>query len=151
MGDGQIQVDTIFIRGMIERLVITAEKDFKLIITREEQVAAIQYVVKHYIDHCQEYSVYVSSIDPFKFLSWTGLYFYHTLKKESTKKKVYLALTVSIMLSFLKKNNKNLDIQFVQKLLKMTTHDKNEEKDHLAIGMNGLYMAFRSANMVESE
>jgi len=46
-------------------------------------------------------------------------------------------------------NNRNIDIKFAKKLLKMTICDKDTKKDYLAIGKNSLYMAFRSANMTD--
>jgi hypothetical protein len=88
------------------------------------------------------------STDPFKFIAWAGLTIIHQVKSKSVEKKKYWATTVACMLMMLKKGNKTLDTVFLKKLILMTLNDKDLKTDKLAIGQNGLYMAFRSANEV---
>ncbi len=138
-----------YIQEIMKRYVTVANQEFGLIITTAEQEEVTNKILEHYIDHCTEYRVFVNSTDPFKFTAWMGLFFYHDIKKKSAKRQQYLVIAVAMMIKFLKDNNRNIDIKFAQKLLKMTIYDKDTNKDYLAIGKNGLYMAFRSANMVK--
>jgi len=138
-----------YMQNIIQRYVTVAKDEFDLEITIDEQTEVLNKVLEHYIDHCIEYRVYVNSTDPFKFVAWMGLFLYHDIKKKSVHKQKYLSVSVAMMLHFLQINNRSMDIKFAQKLLKMAIHDKSSNKDHLAIGKNGLYMAFRSANQID--
>jgi hypothetical protein len=142
-------VDQDYILGIVKRYVQVAKDEFDLEITPSEQHIITDKIIEHYIDHCIEYRVFVSSTDPFKFIAWMGLFFFHDIKKQSAHKNKYLSVAVAMMLHYIQISNKFLDIKFVQKLLKMAIYDKSSNKDHLAIGKNGLYMAFRCANMVQ--
>ena len=138
-----------YIQEIIRRYVTVAHNEFGLSITTIEQEEVTNKILEHYIEHCVEYRVFVNSTDPFKFIAWMGLFFYHDIKKKSAKREQYLVVAVAMMIKFLKDNNREIDIKFAQKLLKMTIYDKDTKKDYLAIGKNGLYMAFKIANFVE--
>ena len=136
---------------MIAIYVATAKRKYNLDISLKEQKDVLRKVIEHYIEHCLEYTVYVNSTDPFKFIAWIGLFLFNDIKKQSSRRNAYILISVGIMKRKLEYKNKILDISFVRKLYEMTIHDKNSEKDHLAIGMNGLYMSFRSASMVKTK
>lgn len=140
-----VHLDHSHIKKMMSLFVSTAKNDFQLTITDDEKKQMVRKVIMHYLNHANEYTVRVNSTDPFKFLAWAGSILFNDIKKESTKREVYLAIAVATMLHLLQENDKNLSIEFVQKLLIMAKHDESA-KDHLAIGKNGLYMAFRSAS-----
>ena len=94
--------------------------------------------------------MYVKSIDPFKFIAWSANFLIEiknfTLSKKNftlskREKATILSVAIEVMSEFLEcEINKEL----AKKLLLMALHDKID--DEKAIGKNGLYMAFRSAN-----
>jgi len=130
-------------------IVETAEKQFSLEITEDEQDRLISLVISHYSKHKAEYGLKVSSTDPFKFLAWAGIFLYSDIKKDSARKSKYLASAVSVMWKLLKKNGRNLDSKLIQKLTMMVKNHIDSDKNYLSTGKNGLYMAFRFAS--ESE
>ncbi len=138
-----------FIHSLITKIVLYAKHKYGLTIGITDQRKLVEDVYRHYIEHCNEYHVMVCSVDPFKFLAWAGLTLYHDIKIQSGRKRQYLHSAIAVMYAILRKNGRTLNRDFVIKLIHMTQHDKDVKNDKLAIGRNGLYMAFRSANEVE--
>jgi hypothetical protein len=118
-------------------------------LTEVEQREVFRLVHRHYIKHSKVYDLYVSSTDPFKFVAWATLFIIQEVKKDSEQKEWYIGTAVSLMLKMLNECGKTLQMQYLKKLIDMTLNDKNSANDNLAIGKNGLYMAFRSASEVQ--
>lgn len=134
------------IAEMLKMIVTTAEKDFKLIITKDEQKTLLRLVANQYTGHKKEYHVRVSSADQFKFLAWAGIFLYSEIKEGDSQKSRYLAAAVAVMWELLQKNNKDVNVKLIQKLTLMVKNHLDKDKNHLSTGKNGLYMAFRFAN-----
>lgn len=129
------------VKGMVEHLRRIAG-DFGITISQSLEDEAIEYVVDHYYDHIDSYNVRVTDIDPYKFTAWAGMYFFRRLDNAKM-----LSATVAALRRHLKTQNKSLDFKFCQKLVLMAYND--EKKDSIAIGKNGLYMAFRTASEIQ--
>jgi len=96
-----------------------------------------QWVAQHLSKHVKEYGVVQKEIDFFKVSAWLGMRLWH----ESGKSFPLLAV-VSILNLELRKSGRILDNAQLKKIASMAGNDGC--KDELAIGMNGLYMVFRS-------
>ena len=118
-------------------------KEAGIYVSTKEKIEVIIKTRDHYISHKQKYKLYVKSIDPFKFIAWSANFLIEiknfTLSKR--EKATILSVAIEVMSEFLEcEINKEL----AKKLLLMALHDKID--DEKAIGKNGLYMTFRSAN-----
>lgn len=98
--------------------------------------------LKHYNDHKKEYSICVSSLDPYKVCAWSLDY----LIKYTNNKKLIVPILI-VMLNFLQKEGKTFNINKLRYIIRMYLN--NNKKDELAIGKNGLFMIFWSASNCE--
>lgn|GEM_PF-4788421 len=140
-------ITSTFINGMMKLLLTEVlEKHFSITFTEKEKKEVLEKTIKHYIEHKKHYVVCVSSLDPFKFIAWSGKFF--SEKKKGKEEKEVLLATILAMEETLRqsKQGKSLPNDLIGKLLQMLVNDS--KNDEIAIGKNGLYMAFRCASEV---
>ncbi|MBD5165809.1 hypothetical protein [Helicobacter sp.] len=100
-------------------------------------------VNKHYKTHRDTYKriCYVKNCDIFKIISWFAMFLY-----QSKKEKMILIIACLYMNKQLKKCKREVSSELIFKIVAMLLNDSKNDK--VAIGKNGLYMAFRLANEV---
>lgn len=104
----------------------------------------IKDTYSHLQAHIAEYGVIQQEIDIFKVAAWLGMKIWH-----SGNKCFPLIDVLSVMNLQLVKTGRTIPDDILLKIAKMTSNDKDTDKDGMAIGMNGLYMIFRSCYKLE--
>lgn len=116
----------------------------KIKVSPYEAQTLLKLVNEHYKMHRDTYKkvCYVKNCDIFKIISWVAMFLYQD-KQES----VILFIACLYMNEQLKKCNREVPNELIFKIVEMLLNDSKEDK--VAIGKNGLYMAFRLANEVK--
>lgn len=115
-------------------------------IPKEIRKDVVDKVLKHYKLHIDTYNVKVNGIDPYKFLSWSGLYLYEMVLHNEELSELILQSTIIVMNRTLVEEGKILPKLFLKKIYNMIKSEYRG-KNHLGLGRNGLYLAFRSASL----
>jgi len=140
--------DFTHIAGMINYVGDIAKEEYDLTLTKQAKEDTIEYVLSHYYEHIQAYNLSVSGSDPYKFLSWSGIYIYKSLYKTDREVAIkFLSSTIVALNRSLKLINKKLPENYLRKILKMVINEFDNDS-HLGLGQNGLYIAFKSAALV---
>ncbi|AJC90814.1 hypothetical protein [Campylobacter subantarcticus] len=133
-------------------------ENMKIALTEEFEEKIVNDILEHYIDYAIAYELVVEDVCPYKILAWYGYLLADALYIDQ-KELAILAISTSIicMLKLLEKENTNMEAPFHKKALQMVVselrgnHMKTEEdkKQHtkIGLGMNGLYMMFRTASL----
>ncbi|EAI6721317.1 hypothetical protein F8998_06355 [Campylobacter coli] len=133
--------------------------DMQISLKNEFKEKVINEIVEQYINYAITYNLVVEDVCPYKILAWYGYLIADALYIEN-KELAILTVSTSIvcMLRLLKVENIELEETFHKKALQMVlselkgSHMKSEEynkKQHtkIGLGMNGLYMMFRTASI----
>ncbi len=128
-------------------------------LTKEFEEKIINEILEQYIDYAIAYELVVEDVCPYKILAWYGYLLADALYIEQ-KELAILSISTSIicMLKLLEIESVKLEDVFHKKALQMVVselkgnHMKSEEsnkKQHtkIGLGMNGLYMMFRTASI----
>ncbi|ARE81461.1 hypothetical protein [Campylobacter helveticus] len=134
-------------------------ENMKISLTKEFEEKIINDILEQYIDYAIAYELVVEDVCPYKILAWYGYLLADALYIEQ-KELAILAISTSIvcMLRLLRVEQIELEESFHKKALQMVlselrgNHMKSEEtnkKQHtkIGLGMNGLYMMFRTASI----
>ena len=136
------------VAGMINHISDISKEGYGLELTKEAKEDIVENVLSHYYDHIIEYDVSVSGSDPYKLLSWAGVYIYESLYKSDREIAIkFLSSTIVALNRSLKLTNKELPEWYLTKTLKMVVNEFDND-NHLGLGKNGLYMAFKGASLV---
>ncbi|EPP8195768.1 hypothetical protein KJQ75_05905 [Campylobacter lari] len=138
-------------------------KDIKISLTKEFEEKIINEILEQYINYAIAYELVVEDVCPYKILAWYGYLLADALYIEQ-KELAILSISTSIvcMLKLLEIENVKLEDTFHKKALQMVlselkgSHMKSEEsnkKQHtkIGLGMNGLYMMFRTASICKKD
>ncbi|EOH9591152.1 TPA: hypothetical protein ACHDSV_001556 [Campylobacter jejuni] len=134
-------------------------ENIKISFTDEFEWVIINNVLDQYIDYAIAHELVVEDVCPYKILAWYGYFLANALYLEQKELSI-LSISTSIicMLRLLEVENIKLEEAFHKKALKMIlfelkgSHMKSEEcnrKEYtkIGLGMNGLYMMFRTASI----
>ena len=121
---------------------------FKTFVAVSEQTKedALDKATEHLFLHNDTFGIEAKSTDVYKLLSWYGHFLYDHADDRNAV--IYLA-TMSILNKKILKNEEcgfTIDRQTTTEMYKMLA--KDGEDDHLAIGKNGLYIAFKTAQNI---
>lgn len=118
-------------------------KGKKIKVSNPEAQQTFRDVNKHYKMHRDTYKqvCYVKNGDIFKIISWFAMFLYETKKEIKI-----LTIACFYMNEQLKKRHREIPSELILKIVAMLLNDSKNDK--VAIGKNGLYMAFRLANEV---
>jgi len=121
---------------------------FKSFVAVSEQTKedALNKATQHLFLHNDTFGIEAKSTDVYKLLSWYGYFLYQHADDRNAV--IYLA-TMAILNKKILKNEVcglMLDKYTITEMYQMLT--KDGEDDHLAIGKNGLYIAFKSAQNI---
>ncbi|MCX6076415.1 MAG: hypothetical protein NTW78_05940 [Campylobacterales bacterium] len=122
--------------------------NFKSFVAVSEQTKedALSKATQHLFLHNDTFGIEAKSTDVYKLLSWYGHFLYQHADDRNAV--IYLA-TMAILNKKILKNELcglTLDKHTITEMYKMLA--KDGEDDHLAIGKNGLYMAFKTAQNI---
>ncbi|MDE7174077.1 MAG: hypothetical protein K2N54_01210 [Helicobacter sp.] len=103
--------------------------------------AILREVNKHYKKHRDTYKniCYVTSGDAFKIISWTAMFLYQENKNEQI-----LHAACAYMNELLKELERAIPDKTIIEIVAMLCNDGKD--DNVAVGKNGLYMAFKCAS-----
>jgi len=136
------------IAGMVNHINEISKNEYELELTKEAKKIVVEEVLSHYHDHINAYTVTVNGSDPYKFLSWAGVVIYKNLYKSDREEAIkFLSASISALNKDLNLENKNLPEWYLRKALKMVINEFDNDQ-HLGLGANGLYMAFKGASLV---
>lgn len=110
--------------------------------SKEIQERCVKALSSQLSEHVKTYSIHQTRIDFFKVAAWLGIMLY-----KSDPKSFLLVQLVTALNAQLSKEGRKLPSDVCKKIAFMLKNDG--EKDSVAIGMNGLYMIFRSASVVK--
>ncbi len=121
---------------------------FKSFVAVSEQTKenALKKAINHLFLHNDTFGIEAKSTDVYKLLSWYGHFLYNHADDRNAV--IYLA-TMSILNKKILKNEScgvMIDKCTITEMYKMLA--KDGEQDHLAIGKNGLYIAFKTAQNI---
>jgi hypothetical protein len=134
--------------GMINHISDMAKEIYSLELPRDTKLDIAEYVLSHYHDHINAYDVSVTGNDPYKFLSWSGIYIYESLYKSDREIAIkFLSVATVTLHNALKLSGKELPEWYLKKTLKMVINEF-DNNNHLGLGRNGLYMAFKGASLI---
>jgi len=143
--------DFTHIAGMINHISEIANAEYNLELTTEAKEIIIESVLSHYYDHINAYTVTVSGSDPYKFMSWAGVFIYENLYESNRQQAIkFLSSAIAALHNALMLEGKELPTWYLRKALKMVISEFNNN-NHIGLGANGLYMAFKGASLVNNE
>ena len=109
--------DFSHIAGMINYIGDIANEEYNLTLTKQAKENTIEYVLSHYYEHIQAYNISVSGSDPYKFLSWSGIYIFKTLYKTNREVAIkFLSSTIVALNRSLKLIDKELPEDYLRKI-----------------------------------
>jgi len=136
------------IAGMINLISDYATDKYQIGLPKDFREEIVEHVLNHYYDHVQKYTVSVNGSDPYKILAWAGVYIYVKLYKEHKRQAIqFLSCTVVLLNRTLLESGKSLPDWYIKKTIEMVLSEFNGG-NHLGLGKNGLYMAFKGASLV---
>jgi hypothetical protein len=136
--------------GLINYLCEFLYNRYQVEVPKEIRGDVVDKVLAHYKLHIDTYNVPVNGIDPYKFLSWSGLYLYELTMHNEELSDLILKSTIIIMNRTLVEEGRILPKLFLQKIFNMVKSEYRG-KDSLGLGKNGLYLTFRSASLCQFE
>ena len=136
------------IANMVNYISDIANENYGLILVADAKKEIVEAVLSHYHDHINAYSITVTGSDPYKFLAWAGVYIYTELYKTDKEVAIkFLSASIVALNRSLKVSKKILPEWYIKKSLQMVINEFNNH-NHIGLGANGLYMAFKGASLV---
>ncbi|DAB30556.1 MAG TPA: hypothetical protein CFH84_03425 [Sulfurimonas sp. UBA12504] len=131
---------------LLNKLLETPKFKSYVAVSEQTKEDALSKATKHLFLHNDTFGIEAKSTDVYKLLSWYG--YFLNKRADDTNAVVYLA-TISILNKKILKSEScgfMIDKHTITEMYKMLTKDGNH--DHLAIGKNGLYIAFKTAQSI---
>lgn len=136
------------VAAMVNQLSDIAEEAYGLYITADGRKQIVNDVLSHYYDHVTTYGVSVTGSDPYKFLAWAGIQIFEDMKSHDKEIAIkFLSSSIAAMHRALLEEGRSLEDWYLKKIIRMVVSEYNG-KNHLGLGKNGLYIAFKSASIV---
>jgi hypothetical protein len=115
------------------------------------QKSIAETVLSQYHDHVNAYSITVTGSNPYKFLAWAGVCIYKELYQQEKEVAIkFLSASIAALNRSLKESGKYLPEWYIKKSLQMVINEFNNN-NHIGLGANGLYMAFKGALLVDKQ
>jgi len=138
------------IASMINYISDIAKEEYGIELTLEARKSIVETVLSQYYDHVNAYSITVTGSDPYKFLSWAGIVIYQELYQQEREIAIkFLSASIAALNRSLLESGKFLPDWYLKKIIKMVINEF-DNNEHIGLGANGLYMAFKGASLVES-
>ena len=117
---------------------------YKVDVQNIELQTIIKKVRQHYDEHREAYKneLRITKGDIYKIISWVAMFMYHDIRD-----KRILKAACAYMNRQLHKDGRNIPPKTSLEIVNMLSNDN--KKDNVAVGKNGLYMAFKCASEVE--
>jgi len=139
------------IANMVNYISDIANEEYGLSLVKEAKESIVETVLSQYYDHINAYSITVTGSDPYKFLAWAGVFIYNELYKSDKEVAIkFLSASVVALNRSLLESNKKLPKWYLKKSIHMVISEFNNN-NHVGLGANGLYMAFKGASLVQVE
>ncbi|TKX29342.1 hypothetical protein CQA38_04465 [Campylobacter sp. MIT 12-5580] len=139
---------------------INEEKGIQIDFGKEFEDRVIQKVLDQYIDYAIAYELIVEDVCPYKILAWYGYIIADELYPENKQFAIEaIATSIECMLRLLEIEGINIEQPFHRKALKMVLSElrgihfkpmaetNSKQYTKIGLGMNGLYMMFRTASV----
>jgi hypothetical protein len=143
-----LNFDSEEIKGMIEFVSDIAKENFNIEIPTQLKEDTLYNVVSQYYDHVEAYGVPVKGADCYKFLAWMSIEFYTATSANSTMARDLVISCITAMVTALQLEQRTIPESFVGKMIKMVFNEYGNNKQHIGLGKNGLYISFRCASLV---
>jgi len=136
------------IANMINYISDIAKEEYGIELTLEARKSVVETVLSQYYDHVNAYSITVTGSDPYKFLSWAGVAIYQELYQQEREIAIkFLSASIAVLNRSLIESKKVLPDWYLKKIIKMVINEF-DNNEHIGLGANGLYMAFKGASLV---
>ncbi len=141
---------------------INSERGYTIKIQDKLETELLKKVIEHYADHALTYNIQIDDVCPYKILSWSGYILADMVYADDENGQVFAFQAISscivCMLILLEIDGVIIEEGFHKKALAMVISEirgsrKNGDTNahtKLGLGMNGLYMMFRTASIVKS-
>lgn len=139
------------VQGMISFVLDIAKKEYCIEVPEELQKETLLKVIAQYYEHVESYGVPVKGVDCYKFFAWMSFEFYKSTCSNLGMAKDLVLSCITAMVTTLALENKSIPEPFVGKMIKMLFNEYGNHRQHIGLGKNGLYIAFRCASLVDMQ
>lgn len=142
--DGDILDELFYATDLLDKLLGSDSFKAYVAVSDSTKEEALKSAFDHLNLHNDTYGIEANTTDVYKFLSWYGHFLYRHADDRFAI--IYLA-TIRVLNNEIlaqEKCKKGLSKTLLDEMYKMLTKDGGDE-DHLAIGKNGLYISFKTA------
>ncbi len=139
------------IQGMISFVLDIAKHEYGIEVPEELQKETLLRVVSQYYEHVESYGVPVKGVDCYKFFAWMSYEFYKETCSNLEMARDLVISCISAMVATLDLERKTIPDAFIAKMIKMLFNEYANNRQHIGLGKNGLYISFRCASLVQIE